>query len=76
MIRLREQIIKANKEMNRAAKDYEEIAMKHLQSIDDLSKKISRLDQLSNSLINAKFELTKIIQQNAFDNYVKIPDRH
>lgn len=61
-------LAKAIKELNNIANDYEKIIFRRLQSIDDLKKKTTRVDQLSLVLSCTKFQLVIALEHQILNN--------
>jgi len=61
-------IIDENEALDIMAIDYEETIVKHLQSIDNLMKKTTCVDDINKALTNTKVELTAVLRQQILKN--------
>ncbi|KAE9545200.1 hypothetical protein AGLY_000743 [Aphis glycines] len=63
-------IIEGNESLDIMARDYEEIIVQHLQSIDNLMKKTICVDDINKALTNTKVELTTVLQRQILNNNI------
>lgn len=64
-------IIEGNEGLDIMASEYEEIIVQHLQSIDNLTKKIICVDELNKELTNTKVELTTVLRGQILNNNIE-----
>jgi len=63
-------IIERNEALDTIARDYEEIIVQHLESIDNLMRKTIRVDDINKALTNTKVELTTVLRQQILNNNI------
>lgn len=63
-------IIEGNEALDIMARDYEEIIVQHLQSIDNLMKKTICVDDINKLLTNTKVELATVLRRQILNNNI------
>ncbi|XP_025200913.1 uncharacterized protein LOC112598599 [Melanaphis sacchari] len=63
-------IIEGNEALDIMTRDYEEIIVQHLQSIDNLTKKTICVNDINKALTNTKVELTTVLRQQILNNNI------